>query len=123
MIVLFPSCMLLVLLTSGLLKSPLKKKKKAVLKHLVEIGVVKNPPANAGDAGSIIPGLGRFPRGGNGNPFQYSCLENPHGQRSLVGYSPCAHKELNTTEQLSTAHSTTESTFQKIICSDCFFPN
>ena len=47
--------MLLVLLTSGLLKSPLKKK-KAVLKHLVEIGVVKNPPANAGDAGSIILG-------------------------------------------------------------------
>ena len=56
MIVLFPSCMLLVLLTSGLIKSPLKKKKKAVLKHLVEIGVVKNTPANAGDAGSIIPG-------------------------------------------------------------------
>ena len=80
MIVLFPSCMLLVLLTSGLLKSPLKKKKKAVLKHLVEIGVVKNPPANAGDAGSIIPGLGRFPRGGNGNPFQYSCLESSMGR-------------------------------------------
>ena len=42
---------------------------------------------NAGDLGSI-PGSGRFPRGGHGNPFQYSCLENPHGQRSLVGYSP-----------------------------------
>ena len=38
--------------------------------------VAKNPPANAGDAGSI-PGLGRFPRGGHGNPLQYSCLENP----------------------------------------------
>ena len=37
--------------------------------------VVKNPPANAGDAGSI-PVLGRFPGGGHGNPFQYSCLEN-----------------------------------------------
>jgi len=37
---------------------------------------VKTPPANAGDAGSI-PGWGRFPVGGNGNPLQYSCLENP----------------------------------------------
>ena len=37
---------------------------------------VKNPPANAGDAGSI-PGYGRSPEGGNGNPCQYSCLENP----------------------------------------------
>ena len=37
--------------------------------------VVKNPPANAGDAGSI-PGSGRSPGGGNGNPLQYSCLEN-----------------------------------------------
>ena len=41
--------------------------------------VVKNPPAHAGDARDIgsIPGLERFPRGGNGNPLQYSCLENP----------------------------------------------
>ena len=38
--------------------------------------VVKNLPANAGDEG-LIPGLGRLPRGGNGNPLQYSCLENP----------------------------------------------
>ena len=41
--------------------------------------VVKNPPANAGDlrdSGSI-PGLGRSPRVGNGNPLQYSCMENP----------------------------------------------
>ena len=37
-----------------------------------------------GDAGSI-PGWGRSPGGGHGHPFQYSCLENPHGQRSLVG--------------------------------------
>ena len=40
--------------------------------------VVKNPPANVGDAGSI-PGLGRSPRGGNGNPLQYSCLEKTQG--------------------------------------------
>ena len=38
--------------------------------------VVKNPPAKAGDMG-LIPGLGRFPGGENGNPLQYSCLENP----------------------------------------------
>ena len=40
-----------------------------------------------GDLGSIL-GLGRSPSGGYGNPLQYSCLENPHGQRSLMGYSP-----------------------------------
>ena len=38
--------------------------------------VVKNPPANAGDVGSI-PQLGRSPGKGNGNPLKYSCLENP----------------------------------------------
>ena len=38
--------------------------------------VVKNSPAKKGDSGSI-PGSGRFPGGGHGNPFQYSCLENP----------------------------------------------
>ena len=38
--------------------------------------MVKNPPASAGDAGLIL-GLGRSPGGGNGNPFQYSCLGNP----------------------------------------------
>ena len=38
--------------------------------------VVKNPPANAGDVG-LIPGPGRPPGGGHGNPLQYSCLENP----------------------------------------------
>ena len=42
---------------------------------------------NVGDLTSI-PGLGRFPGGGHGNPLQYSCLENPHGQRNLVG---CMH--------------------------------
>ena len=45
--------------------------------------------------------LGRCPGGGNGNPLQYSCLENSHGQRSLVGYNPWGCKELDMTEQLS----------------------
>ena len=55
---------------------------------------------NLGDTGSIS-GLERFPREGNGNPCQYSCLENPHGQRSLVGYSPWGHKESDMTEWLN----------------------
>ena len=43
---------------------------------------------NAGDTGDVgsIPGLGKFPGGGNGNPFQYSYLENAMDKRSLVGY-------------------------------------
>ena len=62
--------------------------------------VVKNLPAHAGDLRDVgsIPGWGRSPGEGNGNPPQYSCLENPHGQRSLVGYSPEGHKESDTTE-------------------------
>ena len=61
----------------------------------------KESACNAGDLG-LIPGLGRFPGGGHGSPLQYSCLENPHGQRSLAGYSPWGGKELDTVEQLST---------------------
>ena len=56
--------------------------------------------SNSGDLDSI-PGLRRSPGRGHGNPLQYSCLENPHGQRKLVGYK--GHKELDMTEQLSTA--------------------
>ena len=51
---------------------------------------VKNA-CNVGDLNSI-PGLGRSPRGVHGNPLLYSCLENPHGQRSLAGYSPWGHR-------------------------------
>ena len=61
----------------------------------------KESACTAGDLGSI-PGLGRSPGGGHGNPLQHSCLENPHGQRSLAGYSPWGRKELDTTEGLST---------------------
>ena len=47
--------------------------------------VVKNPPANAGDIRDVgsIPGSGRSPGGGHGNPLQYSCLENPKDRRAL----------------------------------------
>ena len=61
----------------------------------------KESTCNVRDLG-LIPALGKLPRGGHGNPLQYSCLENPHGPRSLVGYSPWGHKESNTTEQIST---------------------
>ena len=66
--------------------------------------LVKNPPVNAGDMQSI-PGSRRSPGEGNGNLLQYSCLENPHGQRSLVDYSPWGHKQLDTTEHTAQAHS------------------
>ena len=72
------------------------------LSKLQEIGlprwlVVKNPPANSGHTGSI-PRLGRSPGEGHGNPLQYSCLENPHGQRSLGGSSPEGCTESDMTE-------------------------
>ena len=60
----------------------------------------KESACNVGDLG-LIPGLGRSPGGGHGNPLQYSCLEKPHGQKGLVGCSPWGCKELDTTEQLS----------------------
>ena len=61
----------------------------------------KESSCSVGDLGSIL-GLGRSPGGEHGNPFQYSCLENPHGQRSLEGYSLWGRKESDTTEQLRT---------------------
>ena len=63
------------------------------------VRVVKNPPANAGDvrdAGSI-PGLGRFPGGGHGIPFWYSCLENSHG-RGACWVTVHRSKQSDTTE-------------------------
>ena len=49
----------------------------------------------------LIPGSRRSPGGENSNPLQYSCLENPQRQSSLMGCSPRGHKDLDTTEQLS----------------------
>ena len=67
--------------------------------------MVKNPPAMRETWVEKSRG------GGRGNPLQYSCLENPHGQRSLAGYSPWGCKESDTTEQLRThTH-----TFPKIV--------
>ena len=80
--------------------------------------LVENPPVNAGDTRVMgsISGSGIFPREGNGNPIQYSCLENS-ADRSLADYSPrdcrvgnnsaCAHavhgpEELGITEHVRT---------------------
>ena len=60
--------------------------------------VGKESAYNLGDL-DLIPGSGRSPGGGHGNLLQYSSLENPHGQKSLVGYTPWGHKESDTTEQ------------------------
>ena len=62
----------------------------------------KESTCNAGDLGSI-PGLGISPGGGHVNPLQYYCLENPNGQRNLVGHSPWGCKESDTNERLSAA--------------------
>jgi len=67
-----------------LVKSPTNSLPPNFIKHQGIVGVsqvvlvVKNPPATAGDIrdAGLIPGLGRSPGGGHGNPLQYSCLEN-----------------------------------------------
>ena len=56
---------------------------------------------NAGDP-SLTPGSGRSTGEGIGYPLQYSCLENPHGQRSLAGYNPWGHNKSDMTEHLGT---------------------
>ena len=57
----------------------------------------KESTGNAEDLG-LIPGLGRSPGGGYSNPHQYSCLENPHGKKSLADCSPWGCKQSDTTE-------------------------
>ena len=66
--------------------------------------MVKNAPANAGDAGNVgsIARSRRSPEGGNGNPLQYFRLKNSLGQRSLPGYSPWGHKASESTEYTHT---------------------
>ena len=58
--------------------------------------MLKNPPANVGDLDSI-PGLGRSPGGGNGNPLQYSCVGNPMDRGTWRPAARGVAKELDTT--------------------------
>ena len=58
---------------------------------------VKNQPVNVGDT-SVIPGSGRPSGGGNGNPLPIFLPEKFHGLRSVAGYNPWGHRELDTTE-------------------------
>ena len=62
--------------------------------------MVKILPANAKDIRDmgLIPGLGKSPGGGHGNPLEHSCLKNPMDKRSLEGYSPWGCKESDMTE-------------------------
>ena len=55
--------------------------------------MLKNPPSKAGDE-SLIPGSGRSPGEGTGNPHQYFCLKKSQGQRSLAVYRPCGNKRV-----------------------------
>ena len=75
-----------------------------MLRGASQVGrVVKNASAGGeSDLGSI-PGSGRFSGGGDGNPLQCSCLENPISEEP-GGYSPQGHKEWGMTERLSTHH-------------------
>ena len=86
----------------GVLKTPLSSRGDRLPTQYSWASLVAQMVKNLEDLG-LIPGLGRSPGRGYGYPLQYSCLENPQGQRSLVGYSPQGHKELDTTERLSTA--------------------
>ena len=63
----------------------------------------KESAYNAKDLG-LIPGLGRSPGVGYGNPLQYSCLENPRGQRSLTGYSTLGHKRVRHNRETKQQH-------------------
>ena len=67
--------------------------------------MVQALPAKAGDAGDSgsIPGSERSPGEGNGNPLQYSCLENSMERRSLAGYGPWGHKESDKPERARTS--------------------
>ena len=73
---------------------------------LILFTISKESTSNVEDLG-LIPGLGQSPGGGHGNQLQYSCLENLHGQRSLVGCSLWGRKESDTTERLSISSSIT----------------
>ena len=85
-------------------------RRRIIYHHLIEFmraslvaQWVRNPPANAEDPGSI-PGSRRCPGEGNGNPFQYSCLENSMDRGAWWATVHGCHKESDTTEQVKHHH-------------------
>ena len=81
---------------------------------------IKESACNTGDLSSIH-GLGRSPGEGHDNPFQYSCLENFHEQRSLAGYSPWGRKASDTTEQPTLALFTKSERWDPHEWDQCFY--
>ena len=79
--------------------------------------IYPNPPANAGDISHVglIPGSGRFPGGGHGNPLQYSCLENPMGREAWRAAVHRISKESDTTEATQHTRTITGYKFQSIV--------
>ena len=88
------------------------KQKKAVTRGSLSASqvalIVKNPPANAGDVrdSGLIPGSGRSPGGGHGNPLQYSCLENPMDRGAWWAAVHGVPKSRTRLKQLSTHRGT-----------------
>ena len=85
--------------------------------------VVKNPPADAGDVrdSGSVPGLGRSPGGGHGNPLQYSCLENPMDRGAWWATVHGVSKSWTRLKQVSThAHNIFGKCFL-CICKECVF--
>ena len=86
---------------------PLQYSWASLVAQMVHLILAKRPRSDGSDGKEstfsvgdldLIPELGRSTGGEHGNPLKYSCLENPHGQRSLEGYSPWGRKESDTTE-------------------------
>ena len=77
----------------------------------------KEPACSAGDLGSI-PGSGRSHGGRHGNPLQHSCLENPHGQKNLAGYSPQGRRVRHNS---ATKHTHVPYTIQYIFVINSFY--
>ena len=82
--------------------------------------MVKNPPANAGDVG-CLPGSGRFPGGGNGNPLQYSCLRRPTDRGAWRATVHGLAKELDMNSKLNDNTCATRNRVRGIECTS-FFP-
>ena len=85
------------LLTKTVVESCVEIKLVSLIKGFPGGSNSKESTCNVGDLG-LISGLGISPGGGHGNPLQYSCLEDPHRQKSLLGYSPWGRKESVVTE-------------------------